>query len=89
MVGLKLEKSRKLCEKSKKIQAGGTGSTQRLKVITVDGTTIYMDRGMGSKIYDVDGNEYIDYYLDYGPLINGHAHPAIVEAIKKQLEKGT
>ncbi|MGQ9788777.1 MAG: aspartate aminotransferase family protein [Candidatus Hadarchaeaceae archaeon] len=89
MVGIKLEKSRKLSEKSKKIQAGGTGSTQRLKVITIDDTTIYLERGKGSKIYDVDGNEYIDYYLDYGPLINGHAHPAIVKAIKEQLEKGT
>lgn len=84
-----MEKSRALTKKAKKIQAGGTGSTQRLKVITLEGTTIYMERGSGSKIYDVDGNEYIDYYLDYGPLINGHAHPHIVKAIKEQVEKGT
>ncbi len=89
MTGLKIEKSRVLCKKGRKVQAGGTGSTQRLKVITLDDTTIYMDRGKGSKVYDVDGNEYIDYYLDYGPMINGHAHPSIVRAVKEQAEKGT
>lgn len=89
MAKFKNEKSRALFGKAKKIQAGGTGSTQRSHVINVDGVPTYMKRGKGSKIYDVDGNEYIDYYLNYGPLVNGHAHPNIVRAIKKYVENGT
>jgi glutamate-1-semialdehyde 2,1-aminomutase len=45
--------------------------------------------GKGSKIYDVDGNEYIDYVLGSGPLILGHAHPSIVSAVAEQMAKGT
>ncbi len=46
-------------------------------------------RGSGPRIWDVDGNEYIDYVLGSGPLILGHAHPAVVEAVKQQIEKGS
>jgi glutamate-1-semialdehyde 2,1-aminomutase len=48
---------------------------------------IYMRRAKGSKLYDVDGNEYIDYCLSFGPLILGHGHPEVVGAIRKQLEE--
>lgn len=48
-----------------------------------------MVRGEGSKIYDVDGKEYIDYVLGSGPLILGHSHPAVVGAVREQLEKGS
>ncbi|MFN8522689.1 MAG: aminotransferase class III-fold pyridoxal phosphate-dependent enzyme [Chloroflexota bacterium] len=44
--------------------------------------------GRGSKVYDVDGREYIDYLLGSGPLVLGHAHPAVVEAVKRQVERG-
>jgi len=47
-----------------------------------------MQSGSGSKITDVDGNTYTDYLLGYGALINGHAHPKIVEAIRRQAEEG-
>lgn len=50
---------------------------------------VFIRRGYGSKIWDEDGNEYIDYVLSWGPLILGHAHPDVVEAIKNQVEKGT
>jgi len=50
---------------------------------------IYMTHGKGSRLYDVDGNEYIDYLLNYGPNILGHAPEVLNEAIKAQLEKGT
>jgi glutamate-1-semialdehyde 2,1-aminomutase len=50
---------------------------------------LYMQSGSGSKITDVDGNTYIDYLLAYGALINGHAHPKVVEAISKQALDGT
>jgi len=48
-----------------------------------------MVRGEGSKIYDADGKEYIDYVLGSGPLILGHSHPAVVGAVREQLEKGS
>ena len=48
-----------------------------------------VERGQGSKIYDTSGNEYIDYLLGSGPLFLGHAHPAVVAAVRKQLERGS
>ncbi len=55
----------------------------------VGGGPVFMDRGAGSKVYDVDGNEYIDYLGSWGPLILGHGNPAVVEALKKACERGT
>jgi len=48
---------------------------------------VFMKRAKGSKIYDVDGNEYVDYCLCLGPLILGHGHQAVVEALKKHLDE--
>lgn len=50
---------------------------------------VYAARGKGSRIYDIDGQEYIDYIASWGPLIAGHAHPAVVEAIRETAEQGT
>jgi glutamate-1-semialdehyde 2,1-aminomutase len=50
---------------------------------------IFIDRGDGSHIWDIDGNEYVDYHLGYGAMVVGHAHPAIVEAVQKQVRQGT
>lgn len=50
---------------------------------------LYMTRGEGSKLYDVDGNEFIDYLLNYGPLILGHCPHVLHDAIREQLDKGT
>ena len=49
----------------------------------------YIKKGKGSRIIDVDENEYIDYCMAYGPLILGHAYPNVVEVIKAQAEMGT
>jgi glutamate-1-semialdehyde 2,1-aminomutase len=49
---------------------------------------IYMEKGVGPRVTDVDGNEYLDYLLGYGTLINGHAHPKILQALREQGEKG-
>ncbi len=49
---------------------------------------IYIDHGKDAHIFDVDGNEYIDYVCSFGPIILGHGYPRIVEAVKKQLERG-
>lgn len=52
-------------------------------------TPIYAERGEGSKIYDIDGNVFIDYVGSWGPLIMGHAHPDVVEALRETALKGT
>jgi glutamate-1-semialdehyde 2,1-aminomutase len=50
---------------------------------------IYIDRGQGARIWDLDGNEYRDFHLGYGAMIAGHAHPKIVEAVERQVRRGT
>lgn len=50
---------------------------------------IYVDRGQGSKVWDIDGNEYIDYHNGYGVMVMGHAHPKIVEAVQRRVALGT
>src|SRR5881227_4040689 len=54
-----------------------------------DDLAFVVRRGAGSKLYDVSGREYIDYLMGSGPLILGHAHPAVVAAVRAQLEHGT
>ena len=66
--------------------AGGVGSNSRL---TRGIGPICFERGAGSRIFDLDGNEYIDYILALGPLLLGHCPAPVVEAVRKQLEKGT
>jgi glutamate-1-semialdehyde 2,1-aminomutase len=79
-----LNLSKALFEKAKKLIPGGVNSPVR----AFQPYPFFTERGNGSHIFDVDGNEYIDYCLAYGPLLLGHAHPKIVEAVKAQLEKG-
>ncbi|MBI4698323.1 MAG: glutamate-1-semialdehyde 2,1-aminomutase [Nitrospirae bacterium] len=50
---------------------------------------IFIQSAKGSRIYDVDGNDYIDYVLSWGPMILGHSHPAVIKALQKACEKGT
>ena len=49
----------------------------------------HVDKGKGGRVWDIDGNEYIDFCMAYGGIIAGHAHPKIVEAVKEQIEKGS
>ncbi|MGX1192705.1 glutamate-1-semialdehyde 2,1-aminomutase [Metabacillus sp. SLBN-84] len=82
------EKSGKAFEEAQGLMPGGVNSPVRaFKSVAMD--PIFMERGKGSKIYDIDGNEYIDYVLSWGPLILGHTNDAVVEAIKKVTESGT
>ena len=55
----------------------------------VGGDPLFIERGSGPRVRDVDGNEYIDYVCSWGPLILGHAHPEVVEAVKAAAENGT
>ncbi|MEJ5305913.1 MAG: glutamate-1-semialdehyde 2,1-aminomutase [Ignavibacteria bacterium] len=85
---MNIERSKLLFERAKKILPGGVNSPVRA-FKSVGGTPVFIERGEGSKIYDVDGNEYIDYIGSWGPHLFGHNPPFIKEAIKDSLEKGT
>ncbi len=87
-MALKLKKSKELFMKAKRIIPGGVNSPVRA-FKSVGGTPLFISSAKGSKIYDVDRNEYIDYVLSWGPMILGHSHPRIVNALKKAAEKGT
>ncbi len=78
------EKSKKLFEEAKKVLPGGVSSPVR----AIKPYPFYTKRANGSKITDIDGNEYIDYVMGYGPLLLGHNHPAIKEAVIRQLTDG-
>jgi glutamate-1-semialdehyde 2,1-aminomutase len=73
-----------LFEKARKLIPGGVNSPVRF----FQPCPFFTNNAKGSHIWDVDGNEYIDYCMGYGPLILGHANPIVVEALKEQLEKG-
>ncbi len=82
------EKSKQAFQEAKTLMPGGVNSPVRaFKSVNMD--PIFMERGKGSKIYDIDGNEYIDYVLSWGPLILGHCNDQVVESLKKMAELGT
>jgi len=85
---MKLEKSQELFEEAQRYLPGGVDSPVRA-FKAVGGTPPFITHGKGSKIYDADGNEYIDYVCSWGPLVLGHAFPAVVEALRKAAEQGT
>ncbi|HZR31333.1 MAG TPA: aspartate aminotransferase family protein [Terriglobales bacterium] len=79
-------KSRQMYEDAKRVFAMGVGS----QVQSFSRPhPLYMTHGKGSKLYDVDGNEFIDYLLNYGPLILGHSPKVLNDAVRAQLDKGT
>jgi glutamate-1-semialdehyde 2,1-aminomutase len=81
-----LDASAALYRAASEVVAGGVGSNDRG---LVHPHPIFVTRGAGSRIWDVDDNEYIDYLLAYGPLILGHAHPVLVDAVQRQLSLGS
>ena len=85
---MQLSKSEALFAEAQKYIPGGVNSPVR-SFKAVGGTPPFIARGKGSRVWDVDGNEYIDYLGSWGPLVLGHAHPAIVEVLKKTAEGGT
>lgn len=78
------EKSRELYEKAKDLMPGGVSSPVR----AVKPYPFYVEKAVGSRVWDVDGNDYIDYCMAFGPLILGHAHPEIKRVVRGQLEDG-
>ncbi|WP_457615757.1 glutamate-1-semialdehyde 2,1-aminomutase [Lutibacter sp.] len=84
---MKLEKSIELYTKGKKHLVGAVNSPVRA-FKSVGGVPIFIEKAKGSKIYDVDGNEYIDFVLSYGPMILGHRNSVVEKTIKKYLKNG-
>jgi glutamate-1-semialdehyde 2,1-aminomutase len=78
-------RSKDLYDRAKRLMPGGVSSPVR----AFAPYPLYISKGKGSKIWDVDGNEYIDYCMAFGPLILGHAHPSVVKVLQEQAEKGT
>jgi glutamate-1-semialdehyde 2,1-aminomutase len=77
--------SARLAERARRTLAGGVTSSWQITAPQ----PVWLSHGRGSKIYDVDGNEYVDLHGGYGAALAGHAHPAIVEAVRSQVALGT
>ncbi|MFI5290782.1 MAG: glutamate-1-semialdehyde 2,1-aminomutase, partial [Polyangia bacterium] len=82
------ERSEALSERARRVIPGGVNSPVRA-FRGVGGDPVFVARGQGPYLYDVDGNEYVDYVGSWGPLILGHAHPEVLEAIAKAAADGT
>ncbi len=83
-----LTNSKDLFEAAKHLIPGGVNSPVRA-CGSVGGVPVFIEKGDGSRLYDVDGNDYIDYVLSWGPLILGHRPPQVIAALKQVLETGT
>jgi len=77
--------SRALFERGRTSLAGGVPSSYHLR----DPWPIYLDRGRGPRVWDVDGNEMLDFHNGFGSMVQGHAHPAVAAAVRERLERGT
>jgi glutamate-1-semialdehyde 2,1-aminomutase len=80
--------SERLFERAQQTIPGGVNSPVRA-FTSVGRSPLFIARARGSKLWDVDGNEFIDYVGSWGPMILGHAHPAVVEALQKAIVDGT
>ena len=85
---METKRSRELFDEAQRYLPGGVDSPVRA-FKAVGGNPLFIRRGEGAKIYDEDGNEFIDYVGSWGPLILGHAHPQVIAAIKKVANAGT
>jgi glutamate-1-semialdehyde 2,1-aminomutase len=77
--------SRAMYERARKALAGGVASSYQLR----DPWPIYLERGEGARVWDVDGNEMLDFHNGFGSMTQGHAHPAIVRAVEERVRLGT
>ncbi|HET6231913.1 MAG TPA: glutamate-1-semialdehyde 2,1-aminomutase [Longimicrobiaceae bacterium] len=81
-------RSAELFRRASEVTPGGVNSPVRA-FRSVGGDPFFVARAAGARLWDVDGNEYLDYVLSWGPLILGHAHPAVVEAVRDAATRGT
>ena len=85
--GTFMSRSDTLFEQAQQFIPGGVNSPVRA-FKAVGGTPVFVDRAEGAYLYDADGKRYIDYVLSWGPMILGHAHPAITQAVVEKMQKG-
>lgn len=85
---LNLSKSLEAFEEAKSLMPGGVNSPVR-SYRSVDCNPPFIARAEGDKIYDIDGNEYVDYVGSWGPMVVGHAHPQVVKALQEAAARGT
>src|ERR1700741_1580883 len=81
-------RSAEVMARARELFPGGVNSPVRA-FRGVGGEPIVAARGEGARIWDVDGNEYIDYVLSWGPLVLGHAPPAVLDALEQAMQSGT
>src|SRR5579884_1019060 len=84
----RIETSERLFAEAQQVLPGGVSSPVRA-FKAVGGTPRFIERGAGPYLFDADGNRYVDYVMSYGPLIAGHAHPRIVQALQEAAVRGT
>ena len=82
------DRSTGLWGRAKELIPGGVNSPVR-SFSSVGGEPFFVERGEGAYLYDTEGRRYVDYVLSWGPLILGHAHPVVTEAVARQLARGT
>lgn len=82
-----MDKSKELFERAEKVMPGGVNSPVRA-FRSVNGSPRFIKSAFGSKITDVDGNNYIDYVCSWGPMILGHGHPVILDSVEKTIVNG-
>jgi len=85
---VKRNKSKKLYIKAQELIPGGVNSPVRA-FKSVNSLPLFIAKASGSKIWDVDGNKFIDYVMSWGPLILGHSNPEVISAVKNVLKNGT
>jgi len=85
---LTFSKSESLFREAKKVLPGGVNSPVRA-FKGVGGTPLFISKAQGPYLYDVDDHKYIDYVGSWGPMIVGHAHPQVVQAVQRAITKGT
>ena len=85
---MKIERSISAFARARRVIAGGVNSPVRA-FKAVGGSPVFMSRGEGAMIYDLEGHEYTDYVLSWGPLLLGHAHPSVVKAIASAAARGS
>ena len=81
------EKSHQEFQRAKGLMPGGVNSPARA-FGAVGGEPVMIDRGSGAYMFDIDGNQYIDYIGSWGPMILGHAHPTVIRAVQETAAHG-
>ena len=81
-----IEKSRAAFEKAQKLIPGGVNSPVRA-FKSVGGDPLFIDRDKGARVWDIDGNSYVDFVASWGPMILGHAREEIVQAVQQAAER--